>query len=334
MSTSTFRSHHTTAGPAVPRMTKETPERPARPGSSRHPALTTTVPKEFVHRAGVAEVMLTDWARTDDTHFTLAAQWPRGHSFFTTVEGCHDPFVAAETIRQAGALLAHAEFGVPLGHNFLMWELGFAVNPERMRVDGAPASLELEVACFDVKRRGTGLSGMRYEAVIRRDGHVAATGGATFTCTSPRVYQRLRAERLALGRPQPPLTAPTAPQTVGRVSPTDVVLSPTGEQGRWQLRVDTRHPVLFEHPVDHVPGMMLLEAARQATAATLGSPTLPLRVASTFARYAELDAPCLIEARRLPGDGTAREESVLVTAVQEGELTFSATVTAASPRTN
>ncbi|MFG2772124.1 ScbA/BarX family gamma-butyrolactone biosynthesis protein [Streptomyces sp. NPDC048350] len=334
MSTSTFRSHHATAGTAdAAATTKDTTAPPTWHGVLRHPTLTTTVPKEFVHRASVAEVMLTDWARTDDSHFTVAAQWPRGHSFFTTVEGCHDPLIAAETIRQAGSLLAHAEFGVPLGYNFLMWELGFAVHPERLRVESTPATLDIEVACSDIKRRGANLAGLRYEAVVRRDGHTVATGGASFTCTSPRVYERLRAERLGRGRPQPPLTAPTAPQTVGRVSPMDVVLSPTGEQGRWQLRVDTRHPVLFEHPVDHVPGMMLLEAARQATAATLGSPTLPLSVTSTFARYAELDASCMIEARRLPGSGTDREESVLVTAHQEGEPVFRATVTAAAPRT-
>ncbi|WP_260845011.1 AfsA-related hotdog domain-containing protein [Streptomyces sp. SLBN-31] len=59
------------------------------------------------------------------------------------------------------------------------------------------------------------------------------------------------------------------------MSPTDVVLSPLGQPHRWQLRVDTRHPVLFDHIVDHVPGMLLIEAARQAATATLGHTTLP-----------------------------------------------------------
>ncbi|WP_415954466.1 ScbA/BarX family gamma-butyrolactone biosynthesis protein [Streptomyces sp. KLOTTS4A1] len=329
MSTSTFHTHQATADTA--RATQDTTA-PTRPGVFGHPSLTTTVPKEFVHRASVAEVLLTDWERTDDHRFTVAGQWPRGHSFFTTVAGCHDPLIAAETIRQAGCLLAHAEFGVPLDHNFLMWDLEIAVRPEHLRVGSAPASLDVEITCSDVKRRGARLAGFRYDAVIRRDGHIAATGGAAFTCTSPRVYQRLRAERLSSGRPQLPLTAPTAPQTVGRVSPMDVVLSPTGEQDRWQLRVDTRHPVLFEHPVDHVPGMMLLEAARQATAAILGSPSLPLGITGAFARYAELDTPCVIEARQLPGTGPDREETVLVTALQDGELVFRSTVTTAAPR--
>ncbi|MFH9010782.1 ScbA/BarX family gamma-butyrolactone biosynthesis protein [Streptomyces sp. NPDC017943] len=292
----------------------------------RFPSLTTTVPKELVHRASVCEVMLTDWARVDDEHFTLAAQWPRGHSFFMKVDGCHDPLIAAETIRQAGILLAHAEFGVPLGHHFLVSDLSVHVDPEHLRVERTPATLELQVTCTEVKRRGDKLLGFRISVQIRRDGRLAATGGGSLTCITPRVYQRLRAGRLgADGMPQViQLTAPEAPQVVGRTSPTDVVLSPIGEANRWQLRVDTRHPVLFDHMVDHVPGMVLMEAARQAATATLGRTALPLDVISEFTRYVELDAPCTVEAQHLrtSEDG----ESVLVTAHQGGEQVFRCTV--------
>ncbi|MBQ1099197.1 hypothetical protein KBY55_24840 [Streptomyces sp. b94] len=294
----------------------------------RYPSLTTTVPKEFVHRASVAEVMLTDWERREDHRFVVTAQWPRSHSFFTTANGCHDPLIAAETLRQAGSLLAHAEYGVPLGHHFLMWDLSLTVLPEHLSVGDAPAALDIDVVCSDIKTRRGSLAGFRYATVMRRAGHVVATGGASFTCVAPHVYQRLRAHRLSGAGAQLPLTAPTAPQDVGRVSPTDVVLSPIGQRDRWQLRVDTRHPVLFEHPVDHIPGMMLLEAARQATVATLGEGVTPLSVIAEFSRYAELDAPCVIEARRLPR--TEHEEAVEVTGHQDGEQVVRSTVTAAA----
>ncbi len=292
-------------------------------------SLTTTVPKELVHRASVAEVMLTDWERMSDDHFTVAAQWPRGHSFFANVDDCHDPLIAAETIRQAGTLLAHAEFGVPLGYYFLMWDLSVSVEPAYLHVGTAPASVDVEMTCEDVKRRGDKLAGCRYNAVIRRNGQVAATGSANFTCTSAKVYERLRGDRGDTMQRQLPLTAPMAPQNVGRVSPMDVVLSPIGEPDLWLLRVDTRHPILFDHPVDHVPGMVLLEAARQAATALLGRPSLPLDITSEFQKYAELDAPCVIEARRIPGSSTDRGESVLVTGYQDETPVFRATVTMA-----
>ncbi|MEV6175435.1 ScbA/BarX family gamma-butyrolactone biosynthesis protein [Streptomyces sp. NPDC051954] len=327
MSASTFRVER-----AIP-SARLTVDSAAPTGTSvfHYPSLTTTVPKEFVHRASVAEVMLTDWDRIDEDRFTVSAQWPRGHSFFA-MEDRYNPLIAAETIRQVGALLAHAEFGVPLGHQFLMWDLEFNVHPEQLIVGSAPASLDLDIACTEINRRGGGLTGLRYKAVVRRDDRPVATGSAAYTCISPVVYRRLRGRHtLESGCPQLPLTAPLAPQTVGRLSPMDVVLSPVGEQNVWHLRVDTRHPVLFDHPVDHVPGMMLLEAARQATAATLGRSCMPLDITGEFKRYTELDSPCVIETCRIPGTGMDPVESVLVTGHQNDRLTFRSTVTVASP---
>ncbi|MFD7259974.1 ScbA/BarX family gamma-butyrolactone biosynthesis protein [Streptomyces sp. NPDC059874] len=296
------------------------------------PSLTVTVPKELVHRASVAEVVLTDWQRLDEDRFLVTAQWPRGHSFFTPVaDGYHDPLIACETVRQFCILLGHAEFGIPLGHQFLMREGGIAVRPEYLRVGWSPATLHIEITCTEVERRGKNVSKLSFESVFWRDGDIVATGGGSFSCMAPAVYRRIRGEHSLDSAWHPlPLISPAAPQSVGRMSPMDVVLSPTAEPDRWQLRVDTRHPVLFEHPVDHVPGMVLLEAARQATAAVLGrSSYLPLSIFSEFRRYAELDAPCMIHARRVPG-GPDDGGTVLVTAHQDGVLVFKSTVTAGS----
>ncbi|UYM25993.1 hypothetical protein NQP46_00660 [Streptomyces albus] len=41
-------------------------------------------------------------------------------------------------MRQTGILLAHAEFGVPLGHQFLMWDLTVGLRPENLLVQGTP----------------------------------------------------------------------------------------------------------------------------------------------------------------------------------------------------
>ncbi|MFJ3883282.1 ScbA/BarX family gamma-butyrolactone biosynthesis protein [Streptomyces sp. NPDC090077] len=298
------------------------------------PPFTATVPKELVHRASAAEVFLTDWQRHDDTHFTVTAQWPGDHAFYTQVAGDHhDPLICIETIRQLGILLGHAEFGLPLGHQYLLWDLGITIHqPEHLKIRRAPTTLDIDVVFTEVRRRAGKLSKIAYEVAVRRDGHVVATGRVSSTCTSPAVYERLRPPHtLQAGHHPLPLTAPVAPQSVGRLSPTDVVLSPTAEQNRWQLRVDTQHPVLFDHPLDHVPGMLLVEAARQAAAATLGrSAFLPLGIESDFKRYVEFDVPCVIEAERLYSDTPGATEAVRVTGHQNGSIAFSATVTAAS----
>jgi len=292
-----------------------------------HGNLTTTVPKEYVHRAAVAEVMLTGWARLDETHFVVHGQWPRSHVFFTPgADGLHDPTIVAETIRQAGLLLCHAELGVPLAHHFLMHDLHFQTRPDRLAVGYAPASLEIEVNCTEVKRRAGAVCRVTYEATVLRDGVPAATGGASTSTITPRVYLRMRGE--GTGRTPRP-SAAADPRTVGRTCVDDVVLSPGDAPNRWLLRVDPRHPVLFDHPVDHIPGMALVEAARQAAVAAIDGPTARiLDMAPGFSRYAELDAPCLVEARRLPGNADGTRFPVLVTGFQRDEQVFSAMVTA------
>jgi hypothetical protein len=90
--------------------------------------------------------------------------------------------------------------------------------------------------------------------------------------------------------------------------------------------VDTRHPVLFDHPLDHVPGMLLMEAARQASTVFLGHPCLPVGLTNEFARYAELDTPCVIEVCSLPRDAHGRKR-LLVTGRQEGDVVFTSAVT-------
>ncbi|MFE4171378.1 ScbA/BarX family gamma-butyrolactone biosynthesis protein [Streptomyces sp. NPDC056909] len=301
------------------------------PGPSA-PQLTTTVPREYVHRAALAEVLLTGWRRIDEARFSVTGQWPRLHPFFSAVDGLHDPLLAAETIRQVGSLLAHAEFGTPLGHHFLLRDLSLTVEPRHLAIGGVPACLELEVFCPQIRRRGGELSGLRYEAVVRRDGRTVATGGAAFVCAAPAVYRRLRGERASRSDVRrPPLTAPVPPGSVGRSTAYDVVLSPTGEERVWLLRVDTGHPVLFDHPVDHIPGMVLLEAARQAANSVLpGGARVLTGFTAEFPRFAELDAECRIEIRALP-ERFHGMSSVLVTGSQEDEPVFTCVVSAPPP---
>ncbi|WP_442819295.1 AfsA-related hotdog domain-containing protein [Streptomyces sp. NBC_01236] len=64
-----------------------------------------------------------------------------------------------------------------------------------------------------------------------------------------------------------PLPPPAGLTPFGRDRFEDAVLAATDRPDRWQLRVDTTHPALFDHLVDHAPGILLLEAARQAARA-------------------------------------------------------------------
>ncbi|MGW0775339.1 ScbA/BarX family gamma-butyrolactone biosynthesis protein [Streptomyces sp. NPDC002835] len=301
--------------------------------SAPYPRLTTTVPREYVHRAAVSEVLLTGWesdelAGTEHREgFTVKAQWPRSHSLFAREGVYQDPMLLIESVRQVGSLLAHAEFGVPFGYQFLMWDISIAAEPELFVADAVPTEIELRTVCRDIVRRGSSLTGMRYDVEVLRDGRTLATAGAAFRCMSPAVHRRLRGERATTtDRTVPPAVAAAL---VGHASARHVVLAEPapGAGNRWELRIDTAHPTYFDHPVDHVPGMVLLEAARQAAHAVTGMPdALVVGVTSNFECYAELNAPCWITAHleRRDADGGA---VVRVEGVQQEEAVFTAELT-------
>ncbi|MFI8188512.1 ScbA/BarX family gamma-butyrolactone biosynthesis protein [Streptomyces sp. NPDC085946] len=287
------------------------------------------VTPELAHRPHESDVFPAHWRRLSDTRFLVTAYWPPVHRFFSPPDDRHqDPMVVGETLRQTSMVLAHAEFGVPEDTHFVMWDMSVSLAPDALRPADAAQPVAIEVVCSEVRRRGRGLSSMRTTMEFRRAGRLVARGTGSTGCTSPLAYRRLRGARLdalaALGVPVPPPPA-VPPELVGRSRPEDVVLAPADRPGVWRLRVDTGHPVLFPRPNDHVPGMVLFEAARQAaTAATGRRPFLPSGMTVAFHRYAELDSPCWIAAEVL--DKGPDEVEVRVSGQQDGEAVFSATL--------
>ncbi|BAJ30243.1 MULTISPECIES: ScbA/BarX family gamma-butyrolactone biosynthesis protein [Kitasatospora] len=290
--------------------------------------LTTIVPRQYVHRASVSEVLLTDWrAAPEPDAFVVRAQWPRGHALFAQSGGYQDPLLLMESVRQAGMLLAHAEYGVQLGTRFLLQSIRFSAAAELLVATPAPTEVELRVVAHGITRRGFRVTGMRFEMTVLVDGVPLATAGAAVAFTTPAVYARLRGD-LPTWIPRPAGPA-VDPATVGRRQPENVVLGahPEGGPGRWRLRVDCEHPIFFDHPVDHVPGMLLIEGARQAAHAVTGRPDgLVVDLDSSFHSYAELDEFCGIEAERT-GVDLAGDAHVHVRGVQDGRTVFTTRLT-------
>ncbi|MFJ4963304.1 A-factor biosynthesis hotdog domain protein [Streptomyces sp. ADI96-02] len=278
---------------------------------------------ELVHRSRAEDAFARSWVRRGPDRFSVAAVLPHDHPFFAPVPGDrHDPMLLTEAMRQAAMLAFHAGYGVPLGHHFLMADLDFACRLSRLRVAGGPAEVDIEVTCSELKwRGGTPVQG-RVDWVVLRGGLVAATGMGATRFTSPQVYRRMRGGSATPGTciPDAPSVSPV-PAGRGRVE--DVVLTEGPLEGVWELRVDTRHPTLFQRPNDHVPGMLLLEAARQAACLVAGpGGFVPAEGSTRFHRYAEFTSPCWIRAVVLPG-AAPDTVTVQVTGHQDRSPVFS-----------
>ncbi|MFD8733484.1 AfsA-related hotdog domain-containing protein [Streptomyces sp. NPDC059618] len=117
-----------------------------------------------------------------------------------------------------------------------------------------------------------------------------------------------------------------APADVGRHNPADVVLTPTPHPNRWLLTPNLNHPIHFDHTSDHLPGMVLLEAARQAAHATLKNPNFtPTTTHTTFTHYTEYDHPCHIHTHTTPDNNNTT--TIHITGHQQNRTTFTTTIT-------
>ncbi|MFF2805663.1 ScbA/BarX family gamma-butyrolactone biosynthesis protein [Streptomyces sp. NPDC058000] len=299
--------------------------------TAHHSQTATAIPRQYVHKAAQSEVLLTGWQALADDSFLITAQWPRAHAYYAAAGGRHDPMLLAETVRQAVPLLSHLGYDVPFGHRQIWDHLTWTADPAALSCAPVPAEIEMHVRCSDVTRRAGRLAALRMDIALTRDGAPLGTAHTRFTSQAPQVYTRMRGPyadlEQALARCVP-LAPPAPPRRAGRTRFADVVLSPSGTAHRFQLRVDLNHPVLFDHPVDHAPGMLLLEAARQAAHEVLHPRQVRITgMESVFHRYVEFDAPCWIESEVL-GTGPGEATVVRVTASQHGHEAFTATVTA------
>lgn len=230
------------------------------------------VPRSLVHRRSTGEVLPTDWRRISANHFEVGLQWPRRHWFFHAP--LPDSALVAESIRQAAVLLCHVAYDVPADTRFLMSSIGFEIRADGQigAQRGEAIELVVEVRVRDTQRAGTRrLRRARMEMVVAdRDGQTVAIGHGDLSILDATTYDRIRgAARGAVPPPERRL-APVQWDLVGRSSPDDVVLAHTPEG--YVLELDGRHPVFFDHLLDHIPGLALIEACRQAACIELSDP--------------------------------------------------------------
>lgn len=269
----------------------------------------TALARELVHRTALAEVLLTDVQQEQEHVFTAAAQWSRSHPTFNRGgDGRHNPLLVAETMRELGICIPLKFYGVEEQWHFLIEELKFEIEPgaePKAGYGGTEITCEVGVEVLAVGREGRGavLGVAPAPGVVQRmrlSVRFVAEGGGEFARAegvarflTPTAYAVVRGR--GRGREQGPghvgrgdvgtcehgcdcvqaarvLVVPD-PAGVGVTSRSDLLIGLDPDDGRTVvLPTDPYHPFFFDHVSDHIPGMVLVEAVRQAAALQAGRP--------------------------------------------------------------
>ncbi|HEX3782530.1 MAG TPA: ScbA/BarX family gamma-butyrolactone biosynthesis protein [Pseudonocardiaceae bacterium] len=297
-------------------------------------AFDRTVPRDPVHRRALSELFLTDSKQVDQQLFVAAAQLPPSHSYYTDHalgQDRLDPLLLLECCRQAETYAVHAHFGLPRNTKFVLqkWSLRL-LDPNAARRVRGPAELLIAAHVRDPRWRGDQLRGLRYEMDLTLAGSPVGVVGMEVSYLPEEFYTVLR--RRGHTSPPPdsdsfragPPTSSVPAAGVARVSQHNVLLCDavtSDQEVRATVRVAGEHASLFDHPQDHLPGMTLMEAGRQAAllavteftgVAAVDAVLGGMRMA--FDNYVELDQPVTVSAHR-PEPGSA---VVPVTVEQRG----------------
>ncbi|WP_190112748.1 ScbA/BarX family gamma-butyrolactone biosynthesis protein [Streptomyces cinnamoneus] len=315
------------------------------PGLGRGLSHTHRVPRHTVHKAAATEVLLTDARRLAEDRFAVAALWPRDRFLTHRGSGGHaDPMLLVETVRQTTIFLSHRFYGVPADRPFVLCDLGFDLDEPLPSGDGSPLPLTLDVSLAPTAT-GPGRFGMRLQATVHHGERRLGTACQSWQAVTPERYDRIR-YRHPVSPAAPGAwehATPLHPAAVGYQRTSDVLLATvpgtaaTAGHRTWQLRMDQNHPVLFDHASDHIPGMVLMEAFRQAAhvlaahdaGAGAHRPVSLASASTAFHSFGELDAPVTISAQPVFRAGPYLN----VTAAQQDRTLASALVRPALPGT-
>ncbi|CCG01697.1 ScbA/BarX family gamma-butyrolactone biosynthesis protein [Blastococcus saxobsidens] len=266
------------------------------------------VGQHLVHKAAAAEVLVTDFAAVTPTLAAVATRWPAAHPRYDRRTGTAGHLLLlAETIRQAGLCLAHLQLGIPVGEQFIFHRIAVRLAaPVAALGETAPDRTVTTVEPTPRYRVGRP-AGAVLAVEIRHGGDLWATAEADYSSVPRRVYDRLRASArdhatAGSGRPVP------SPRDAGPDRRTQAGVE------RSRVLVDLADPTFFDHEVDHLPGMLLIDAVLTAAAARAGSGAALAGIDVTFDRFAELDRPTWV--RTGPAPGT--DEQALAVALEQG----------------
>ena len=283
-----------------------------------------TIDRDCTHRRAVSEVFLTSAVQVDADTFDLGTQIPRQHGYFSdhlSSPAAYDPMFFVEACRQGMFAIAHRFLGAPYGHHFILRGVELAVaEPDLLAVRAAPTQARIRCRLERRYRDRNGNNvGFKLRCRVHIDEREALSCLVDVRWVTPEQYATIRGADCAdldllAGLAWCPDGPRLAADVLGRRNPANVLIAPLSPPARtgsadglgqdarlaWaaDLVVDTSHPTLFDHPLDHIPGMLQLEAMRQLGTAALGTlrdaPAASVRLTGfdvRFASFGEIGLP-------------------------------------------
>jgi hypothetical protein len=267
-----------------------------------------TVPRSLVHKSSLDNVLLTEIKSVAEDRFICAGRIPTAHGFFNSAGRTprKDILFYTELGRQASLAISHMFMGAGRDEVFI-FEGSTAAITAGANLKPASGSIITEIQVSETQRRRNGaVTKIVAEQNMSIDGRHVFKGEGAWSIQPAALFQRLRRMSAVRASAPPAISLETAPRrrNAQNVVITTPEFSRTGGEAISSLIVDESHAYFFDHPCDHVPGMLLLEGCAQLAVAAIAEDAAAspadLWIAGygvNFAQFVEPGIPVTLTAR-------------------------------------
>jgi len=263
-----------------------------------------SIDSSLVHKTSPDQVLLTTAENTAAGGWDLNVAVPPGHPLAGAIPTA-STLLGVELMRQCAIAYAHVAAGVPLGWAFLMNELSFEWHGDSVPANAGEFDGRVSVRQRAVKMRKGQVSDLQLEADYLSGGLVVGSGSGDLSCLPTRAYQAVRRN---------------APKTgVGNTGPLGAVLAGELRQAGTLDAVlvwNQGDRFIFDHPSDHVSGMLFASAVLESHRLLSGSQALGFSLQCE--NFAEYNQPVHVMGTRVDQENTLTTISQAGLAVASG----------------
>ncbi|HEY5223674.1 MAG TPA: AfsA-related hotdog domain-containing protein [Microbacteriaceae bacterium] len=232
------------------------------------------------HRSTRSELLVSQLTQRSDADWEVDLSLPRSHWLCHPSPGLVPLTLTAEALRQAGLAVCVAGLGMDPSVHFVISALSAHTDREQLVFPRFGAfECTAAVSFAEIVYR----KGLPHRLEVGYTIGTAVTAHISAQVLSDLDYRVVRRGAQALG------------DAVFEHAET-LLIDPvrTGASARATLGVNEADPFFFDHPVDHLPGMLLLHAAAALHEHATGAPATTVEI--TFPAFAELRVPTHLHA--------------------------------------
>jgi hypothetical protein len=219
-----------------------------------------------VHKRIDANVFIGEPARIGNDDFSTESFFPTRHEFYNDCpSGLSASGYLIEVARQVNLAISHRFYDVPLSAGFLVTSIDWRFTDDAPFVVSDLSTFTMLTHVEHVTLRKGVVCKVETRTRFLQNEREFLAGGAAFLVSSRSLTTETACSNLEL----PASGRAAATPSEAQVGNARNVLIETPDEvdrkaGRIPMLVDPKHAFFFEHENGHVPGMMLLEAGKQA----------------------------------------------------------------------